>query len=66
MGIHAVHVFWFEPRDAGTLARSAESFRGFIPSVLKGYSRKVLRRRIDRILGALKTESERRAAAPTA
>lgn len=64
MGIHAVHVFRFEPVDGGTLARSAESFRGLIPSVLKKYSRNVLQRGIDRILAALKIEAERRAAAP--
>jgi hypothetical protein len=63
MGIHAVHVFHFEPIDGGTLARSAESFRGFIPTVLRGYSRKVLRRGIDGILAALKAEAERRATA---
>jgi uncharacterized protein YndB with AHSA1/START domain len=61
MGIHAVHVFRFEPRDGGTLARSAESFRGFIPRVLRGYSRKVLQRGIDGILASLKIEAERRA-----
>ena len=66
MGIHAVHVFRFEPRDGGTLARSAESFRGFIPSVLKGYSRKVLQRGIDNILRSLKSEAERRASAASA
>jgi len=64
MGIHAVHVFRFEPVDGGTLARSAESFRGLIPSVLKKYSRNVLRRGIESILAALKIEAERRAAAP--
>jgi uncharacterized protein YndB with AHSA1/START domain len=63
MGIHAVHVFHFEPSDGGTRARSAESFRGFIPSVLKKYSRKVLQRGIDGILRSLKTEAERRASA---
>jgi hypothetical protein len=61
MGIHAVHVFYFEPNDGGTRARSAESFRGLIPSVLKKYSRKVLQRGIDGILGSLKLEAERRA-----
>lgn len=66
MGIHAVHVFRFEPRDGGTLARSAESFRGFIPSVLRGYSRRVLQRGIDGILRSLKVEAERRAATPSA
>jgi hypothetical protein len=65
MGIHAVHVFHFEPSDGGTRARSAESFRGFIPSVLKKYSRKVLQRGIDGILGSLKTEAERRTSTPS-
>jgi uncharacterized protein YndB with AHSA1/START domain len=64
MGIHAVHMFRFEPVDGGTLARSAESFRGLIPSVLRKYSRNTLRRGIDRILAALKIEAERRAASP--
>jgi len=61
MGIHAVHVFRFEPREGGTLARSEESFRGLIPSLFKTYSRKTLQRGIDSILVALKTEAERRA-----
>jgi hypothetical protein len=60
MGIHAVHVFRFEPRDGGTWARSEESFRGLIPILLKGYSRKVLQRGIDGILAALKVEAEAR------
>jgi uncharacterized protein YndB with AHSA1/START domain len=63
MGIHAVHVFHLDPSEGGTLARSEESFRGLIPSVLRRYSRKVLQRGIDGILAALKAEAERRAAA---
>jgi hypothetical protein len=63
MGIHAVHVFHLEPFEGGAIVRSAESFRGFIPSVLKGYSRKILQRGIDGILGSLKTEAERRTTA---
>jgi hypothetical protein len=43
------------------LARSAESFRGLIPTVLKNYSRRILQRGIDSILASLKTEAERRA-----
>jgi uncharacterized protein YndB with AHSA1/START domain len=62
MGIKAVHVFHFEPMSGGTLARSAESFRGLIPSILKRFSRKTLRRGIDGILTSLKMEAERRAA----
>ncbi|MGZ8593925.1 MAG: SRPBCC domain-containing protein [Actinomycetota bacterium] len=61
MGINAVHTFRFEPIEGGTLAHSAESFRGLIPSVLKKYSRGVLQRGIDSILATLKTEAERRA-----
>jgi hypothetical protein len=61
MGIHAVHVFRFQPKDGGTLARSEESFSGLIPRVLKSYSRKTLQRGIDSILVALKAEAERRA-----
>ena len=49
--------------DGGTAVRSEESFRGLIPSVLTGYSRRTLRRGIDAILAALKVEAERRAAA---
>lgn len=64
MGIHAVHVFHFEPMDGGTLARSAESFRGLIPSVLTKYSRGILQRGIDGILTSLKIEAERQAAFP--
>lgn len=63
MGIHAVHVFRFESSDGGTRAHSAESFRGFIPTVLRGYSRKVLQRGIDRILALLKAEAEGRTSA---
>jgi hypothetical protein len=63
MGIHAVHVFRFEPADGGTLARSAESFRGLIPSVFRKYSRSVLQRGIAGILRSLKVEAERRATA---
>jgi uncharacterized protein YndB with AHSA1/START domain len=63
MGIHAVHVFHFEPSDGGTRARSAESFRGFIPTVMRGYSRKILQRGIDSVLALLKAEAERRSSA---
>ncbi len=60
MRIHAVHVFRFEASDAGTIARSAESFRGVIPTVFRKYSRNLLKRGIDDILRSLKIEAERR------
>jgi hypothetical protein len=63
MGIHAVHVFRFERSDGGTIVRSAESFRGVIPTVFRRYSRGVLQRGIDGILRSLKVEAERRAPA---
>lgn len=63
MGIRAVHVFRFEPKDQGTLARSGESWEGLLANLLKGYSRRTLDRGIRSMLGLLKTEAERRAAA---
>lgn len=63
MGIKAIHVFRFEPKDGGTLARSEESWEGLIASLLKGYSRRTLDKGIRDVLSHLKTEAERRAAA---
>jgi len=60
MRIHAVHVFRLSPSDGGTSVRSEESWRGLIPSVLKGYSRNTLRSGIESVLAALKVETERR------
>jgi uncharacterized protein YndB with AHSA1/START domain len=62
MGIRAIHVFRFETREGGTLARSEESWEGLIPSVLKGWSRRTLKKGIEDVLSRLKAESERRAA----
>jgi uncharacterized protein YndB with AHSA1/START domain len=62
MGIKAIHVFRFEPRDGGTLASSEESWEGPIASLLKGWSRRTLERGIADVLSHLKAESERRAA----
>ena len=63
MGIKAVHVFRFQARDDGTLARSEESWEGLIASVLKGYSRKTLDKGIRNVLLHLKSEAELRASA---
>ena len=62
MGIRAIHVFRFEAREGGTLARSEESWEGPIASLLKGWSRRTLKKGIDDVLSHLKAESERRAA----
>ena len=64
MSIKAVHVFRFVPNDGGTLARSEESWEGLIASMLRGSSRRTLARGIRSVLVHLKTEAERRAAAP--
>jgi uncharacterized protein YndB with AHSA1/START domain len=61
MGIKAIHVFRFDSRHAGTVARSEESWEGFIPRMLKGYSSKTLDTGIRTVLSHLKTEAERRA-----
>lgn len=63
MGIKAVHVFRFESKEGGTLARSEESWEGFFASLLKGYSRKTLDEGIRNILSRLKTEAEQRTTA---
>jgi uncharacterized protein YndB with AHSA1/START domain len=62
MGIKAVHVFRFQGRDGGTLARSEESWEGVLASLLKGYSRRSLDKAIRSVLSHLKVEAERRAA----
>jgi uncharacterized protein YndB with AHSA1/START domain len=62
MGIKAVHVFRFQERDGGTLARSEESWEGLLASLLKGYSRRSLDKAIRSVLSHLKVEAERRAA----
>jgi uncharacterized protein YndB with AHSA1/START domain len=62
MGIKAIHVFRFEARDGGTLARSEESWEGLIASLLKSWSRRTLAKSLDDVLAHLKDESERRAA----
>jgi hypothetical protein len=59
MSIKAVHVFQFEGRDGGTLARSEESWEGWIASLLRGYSRRTLKQAIEAVLADLKAEAER-------
>ncbi len=63
MGIKAVHVFRFEARDGGTLARSEESWEGLLASLLKGYSRRTLDKEIRSVLSRLKAEAEAEAEA---
>ena len=63
MGIRAIHIFRLESSDGGTLARSEESWAGFVPTLLRGYSRRTLDRGIRSVLRLLKDEAERRAGA---
>ena len=60
MGIRAIHVYRFDPRNGGTLASSEESWEGLLPALLKGFSRKTLEKGIRNSLGRLKTEAEGR------
>jgi hypothetical protein len=61
MRTHLAHVSHLETVDGGAKRVLGRVGRGFIPSVLKGYSRKILQRGIDAILGSSKTEAEHRA-----
>ncbi len=61
MGIRAAHVFRLEARDGGTLARSEESWEGWVPSLLKGYSRRTLEKALTNVLADLKAAAERQA-----
>jgi len=63
MTIKAIHVFRFEPRDGGTLARSEESWEGLLARLLKSYSRRSIDKAITSVLSHLKIEAEHRAAA---
>jgi len=56
MGIRAIHIFRLQPSDGGTLARSEESWEGLVPTLLRGYSRRTLDRRIRSVLRLLKAE----------
>jgi hypothetical protein len=62
MGIKAIHVFRFEPKDGGgTLAHSEESWDGVLPGLFKRFSRRMLDRTITGALARLRAEAERRA-----
>ena len=63
LGIEAVHVWRFEPRGGLTVARTIESWAGWLPRLLSGPMRKQLQKGLDAGLPPLKAEAERRAAA---
>jgi hypothetical protein len=59
-GIDAVHVWRFEPHDAGTFVRTEESFDGLVARVFRRLLRKTLDRALESGLRHLKVEAERR------
>jgi uncharacterized membrane protein len=63
MGINAVHVWRFEAREGGCLAKTEESWEGFMPSLAKGPVQRTLDKTTQASLQLLKTEAERRAKA---
>lgn len=65
-GISTVHVWTFEEKDGGTLVRSMESREGLLVRMFRGPMQKVVSISLSRGLGALKVESEKRAAARSA
>ncbi len=62
-GVKAIHVHEFEPRDGGTLVKSAESWDGLLVRLFRRWTRKVLQKAVDSELSFLKSEAELRAAA---
>ena len=63
LGIHAVHFWWLEPRDAGTLVRTEESYDGLAARVFRRRLQKTLDRALEDGLRHLKDEVERQTAA---
>jgi uncharacterized protein YndB with AHSA1/START domain len=59
LGIRAVHVWRLESRDAGTLARTEESYDGLVARVLRRSLQKTLDRSLADGAGYLKAEAER-------
>lgn len=62
-GIKAVDVYEFEPRDGGTLVRTAESWDGLPVRLFRRWLTKTLQEATDSGLGHLKLEAERQATA---
>jgi carbon monoxide dehydrogenase subunit G len=60
LGIAAVDVYRLEPKGAGTLVRTEESWDGLLARLLRGRMRKTLQGSIDSGLAHLKAEAERR------
>jgi uncharacterized membrane protein len=61
MGISAIHVWRFEPRDGSTLVHTEESWEGLIVRALRGRMARMLQDDVDSSMPLLKAEAERRA-----
>jgi hypothetical protein len=64
LGIQAVHVWHFEPRDGKTWVRTEESWEGWLVRLLRGRMQKMLQSGLDGGMPHLKAETERRGAPP--
>jgi uncharacterized protein YndB with AHSA1/START domain len=64
LGINAIHVWRFEPRDSGTRVYTEESWEGWLPRLLRGWMRRTLQAGVDDAMPHLKAEAERRASDP--
>jgi uncharacterized protein YndB with AHSA1/START domain len=62
LGIGAIHFWWLEPRGAGTLVRTAESYDGLVARLFRRSLQKVLDKALESGLRSLKGEVERRTA----
>jgi uncharacterized protein YndB with AHSA1/START domain len=60
LGIRALHVWMFEKKDEGTHVHTEESLDGFIVRLFPGLTMKILTKRLDQSVMALKAEAESR------
>ena len=63
LGIKAIHFWWLQPTDGGTLVSTAESYEGLVARLLHGPIQRALDDGLESGLRHLKAESERRATA---
>lgn len=66
LGIQAVHTWSFEPEAGGTRVRTEESFEGLLTRLFSGSMQKMLGAALEKNMGALKAEAERRKSKGTA
>ncbi|MGQ1890447.1 SRPBCC family protein [Thermophagus sp. OGC60D27] len=59
IGASAIHNWYLEPRDNGTLVRVEESLQGFLPSLMKKWFTKDLKKGMKKSLKELRAASEK-------